>query len=155
MNGSTDMGTLVSLLGRCYWPSVRMTNELLLDLELSAAQYVVLRELAHRRPSGLSGVELASAVGASVQSVGAHVCALEDRGLIRRPLSQDAGRVIRNTITADGSEASDEATARLTDLSHELAARLTHGGHENALPILMNLLAGMAGIVDALIKEGG
>jgi DNA-binding MarR family transcriptional regulator len=114
---------IVYLLKRTELAVRSCAEALLTQFDLTPAQFLVLFQLNHA--TGVSGADLARAVGISPQSVVELIAPLERKGLIRRREDPEHRRILRMALTAAGERLFARAFPGAADLERELMINLT------------------------------
>ena len=115
---------LVSLMVASSWLSDRLERALQ-GLDVSMAQYNVLRILGGAQPDGHPRCEVARRMIDRAPDVTRLLDRLESRGLVARERDADDARRSRARITAAGLDVLHRATAALGAVDAEVAKRLT------------------------------
>ncbi len=113
--------TLLYLVGRMDRVVRRAMGTVLEAQGLSVNQYATLSVLDGR--SGLSNAQLARRALVSPQSMNEVLLALEQRGLVRRRVHPDHGRILQARLTAKGRA----LLARCDAEVHQVEARMVSG----------------------------
>jgi DNA-binding MarR family transcriptional regulator len=112
--------TFIYMVGRVNQGIRREMRARLSECELSVAEYTTLSVLA-ARPE-LSNAQLSRRALVTPQSMIEILCQLEERGLVRRQVDPNHGRILRATLTAKGHEVLAIATPEVAALNEELFA---------------------------------
>jgi DNA-binding MarR family transcriptional regulator len=115
---------IVSLLIAGSWLNDRLERALQ-GLDVSMAQYNVLRILAGAKPHGHPRCEVARRMIDRAPDVTRLIDRLEARGFVARARDVDDARRSRARITSSGIDALHQATAALGVVEAEVARRLT------------------------------
>src|SRR3954469_13855672 len=112
--------SFIYMVGRVNQGIRREMRARLNQCELSVAEYTTLSVLA-ARPE-LSNAQLARRALVTPQSMIEILAQLEQRGLVRRQVDPNHGRILRATLTAKGHEVLAIATPEVAALNEELFA---------------------------------
>jgi DNA-binding MarR family transcriptional regulator len=112
--------TFIYMVGRVNQGIRREMRARLSECELSVAEYTTLSVLA-ARPE-LSNAQLSRPALVTPQSMIEILCQLEERGLVRRQVDPNHGRILRATLTAKGHEVLAIAAPEVAALNEELFA---------------------------------
>ncbi len=126
------------------------------DHRLTSPQFGALFVL-HNEPPGLSGADLARAMGTTPQAASLLVAGMEKEGLVRREPHPTHGRILEIHATDEGSRRYESALPVVRDLE----ARIGAGFAEEDLAVVRRWLVDVArrlpaaGPADRLAAEGG
>jgi DNA-binding MarR family transcriptional regulator len=112
--------TFIYMVGRVNQGIRREMRARLRECELSVAEYTTLSVLA-ARPE-LSNAQLSRRALVTPQSMIEILGQLEERGLVRRQVDPNHGRILRAALTAKGHEVLAIATPEVAALNEELFA---------------------------------
>lgn len=99
-----------------------VTATVLEPLELSFPQYICMRVLSHA--PGLSNAELARDVNVSPQAMNVVVQALQERGMVARPVTVSSGRSLPAELTREGTALLEAIDGGVRDAEAKVLAPL-------------------------------
>lgn len=110
---------------------------------LTGAQFAVLAHVAHR--PGITGAELARALGVTPQNVTTLAARLQERGMLERRAHPSLAHVLELYLTADGRAALACADHALAMVDAEVAAMLGPDDVATLRGLLERVAAGLGG----------
>ena len=134
-----DLGTSVGYLLKEASSALRTAmEEVLRPLGMNVTRYSCLELLAQR--PGLSGSELARGAFVTRQSMNVLLQALEEEGLVARPVEEAVGKVIPTRLTPKGRRSLDRATAAVRAVEVRMLSGLDEAGQARAAEALRSMV---------------
>ena len=113
-------------------------EEVLRPLGMNVTRYSCLELLAQR--PGLSGSELARGAFVTRQSMNVLLQALEEEGLVARPVEEAVGKVIPTRLTPQGRRSLDKATAAVRAVEVRMLSGLDEAGQARTAEALRSMV---------------
>jgi len=144
--------SLIYMVGRVNQGIRRAMGERLARWDLSVAEYTTLSVL-HARPN-LSNAQLARRALVAPQSMSEILTRLQARGLVKRTVDPDHGRILRATLTNAGDEVLGAADPAIAALGEELFAGIPARQRHAAADAMRAAMANLSGD-GAASRRGG